>query len=175
MVKRARKPGAEGIGTDDLARDSRLVNYTPPAVGDEYDPDNPEAATMTNASEVLTASELDHWEATRAAEQEAARAAEELGPAALDADVTDDPVRMYLREIGGVDLLTAEDERVLARAMELEKHLDIIEAAIGEPQGRTPRAQSSRKSLSACPGCSRSPPRSRVSSACGGICRCRSS
>jgi len=147
MVKRARKPGAEGIGTDDLARDSRLVNYTPPAVGDEYDPDNPEAATMTNASEVLTASELDHWEATRAAEQEAARAAEELGPAALDADVTDDPVRMYLREIGGVDLLTAEDERVLARAMELEKHLDIIEAAIGEPQGRTPRASAVVKEI----------------------------
>ncbi|CAI8035826.1 RNA polymerase sigma factor SigA [Geodia barretti] len=43
-------------------------------------------------------------------------------------DMIDDPVRMYLREIGRVHLLTAKDERSLARRMEEEgnraqKHL----------------------------------------------------
>ena len=33
-------------------------------------------------------------------------------------EAIDDPVRMYLREIGKVRLLTAKDERVLARKME---------------------------------------------------------
>ena len=33
-------------------------------------------------------------------------------------DMIDDPVRMYLREIGRVHLLTAKDERTLARRME---------------------------------------------------------
>ena len=34
------------------------------------------------------------------------------------AEVLDDPVRMYLREIGRVHLLTSKDERVLARKIE---------------------------------------------------------
>ena len=37
--------------------------------------------------------------------------------------VLDDPVRMYLREIGRVGLLAAKDERELARKLEGEKHL----------------------------------------------------
>ncbi len=37
--------------------------------------------------------------------------------------VLDDPVRMYLREIGRVGLLSAKDERELARKLEGEKHL----------------------------------------------------
>ncbi|MFP6594754.1 MAG: RNA polymerase sigma factor RpoD [Dehalococcoidia bacterium] len=38
---------------------------------------------------------------------------------AADADVLNDSVRMYLREIGAVDLLNAAQERTLARAIEL--------------------------------------------------------
>ncbi len=37
--------------------------------------------------------------------------------------VLDDPVRMYLREIGRVSLLAAKDERELARKLEGDKHL----------------------------------------------------
>jgi len=52
------------------------------------------------------------------------------------AEVLDDPVRMYLREIGRVQLLTSEDERVLARSMEGGKHLDELEEELNEGSGR---------------------------------------
>ena len=43
-----------------------------------------------------------------------------------DAAGIDDPVRMYLREIGKVPLLTAEDEKVLSRAIEEWEHIEQI-------------------------------------------------
>ncbi len=89
---------------------------------------------------IFSVSELDQWEVHRATQHEATRA-EEWGTETPDTEVTDDPVRMYLREIGRVNLLTAEDERVLARAMELERHLILIEGAIAEDDGQRPRAR----------------------------------
>ena len=50
------------------------------------------------------------------------------------------PVRMYLREIGRVTLLTARDERVLARAMELQRRLDLIQETLEEQEGAKPTA-----------------------------------
>jgi RNA polymerase primary sigma factor len=50
----------------------------------------------------------------------------------------DDPVRMYLREIGKVPLLTAEDEKRLARAMEEWIHVEAIKTAFREAEGRDP-------------------------------------
>jgi RNA polymerase primary sigma factor len=50
-------------------------------------------------------------------------AAEELEVLAADGLGMDDPVRMYLREIGRVALLTAEGEVVLAKAIELGEQL----------------------------------------------------
>ncbi|MGB2798951.1 MAG: sigma-70 factor domain-containing protein, partial [Dehalococcoidia bacterium] len=38
-------------------------------------------------------------------------------------DIIDDPVRMYLREIGRISLLNASQEKVLASKMEQEKHI----------------------------------------------------
>ena len=57
-----------------------------------------------------------------------------------NAEIIDDPVRMYLREIGRVSLLKAHDERVLARRMEAVKFLDTLEAELAGPDGRPPRA-----------------------------------
>ena len=54
-------------------------------------------------------------------------------------EVLDDPVRMYLREIGRVRLLTSNDERVLARKLEGEKHLRNLEKELTELEGRPPR------------------------------------
>ena len=51
-------------------------------------------------------------------------------------DMIDDPVRVYLREIGRVNLLTAKDERTLARRMESAKNLGIIRGELGGPNAR---------------------------------------
>jgi RNA polymerase primary sigma factor len=55
-------------------------------------------------------------------------------------DMIDDPVRMYLREIGRVSLLKAADERHLARQMEASKHIERLEEELTSPEGRPPRA-----------------------------------
>jgi RNA polymerase primary sigma factor len=43
-------------------------------------------------------------------------------------ELTDDPVRMYLREIGRVNLLKAAEERMLARALEAGKYIEDIKS-----------------------------------------------
>ena len=62
-----------------------------------------------------------------------------LGDTELEEGI-DDPVRMYLREIGKVSLLTAADEKRLARAMEDAEYVHKIEASYSEETGRNPRA-----------------------------------
>ncbi|GAG51285.1 unnamed protein product, partial [marine sediment metagenome] len=52
----------------------------------------------------------------------------------------DDPVRMYLREIGKVHLLTAQDEKRLARQMEDGKHIQRLEKNWQEVNGSPPTA-----------------------------------
>ncbi len=62
----------------------------------------------------------------------------ELGDIELEEGI-DDPVRMYLREIGKVSLLTADDEKRLARAMENGGYIQQIESAYFELTGRNAR------------------------------------
>ena len=50
-----------------------------------------------------------------------------------NSDGLDDPVRMYLREIGRVDLLTSADERRLARELEGLNHLLTLEEELKQP------------------------------------------
>ena len=52
----------------------------------------------------------------------------------------DDPVRMYLREIGKVYLLTADDEKHLARQMEEGLHIEAIEQEYVSNYGHPPSA-----------------------------------
>jgi len=54
----------------------------------------------------------------------------------------DDPVLMYLHEIGKVSLLTAVDEKVLASKLEEAKYLTKIEGLRFQNDGRYPRAVS---------------------------------
>ncbi|MFH1169513.1 MAG: RNA polymerase sigma factor RpoD [Chloroflexota bacterium] len=55
-------------------------------------------------------------------------------------DITDDPVRIYLHEIGRVHLLTAEDEKTLAKKMEAGKHVSDIKNSFADKFGRIPSA-----------------------------------
>lgn len=55
-------------------------------------------------------------------------------------EVADDPVRLYLHEIGKVHLLTAKDERVLAQKIEAAKHIREIKQAHLEKNGQAPSA-----------------------------------
>ena len=55
-------------------------------------------------------------------------------------EMIDDPVRMYLREIGRVSLLKAAEERILARSLEACKYVQRLEARLTSPEGRPPRA-----------------------------------
>jgi len=55
-------------------------------------------------------------------------------------EVVDDPVRMYLHEIGRVRLLTAEGEKVLAKKIEEGKHIKEIKQDLQQRYGRPPSA-----------------------------------
>ena len=55
-------------------------------------------------------------------------------------DIIDDPVRMYLREIGRVQLLKAADERKYARDMEEAKRLATLEVQLGKRAADFPAA-----------------------------------
>jgi len=55
-------------------------------------------------------------------------------------EVTDDPVRMYLHEIGRVQLLNAEDEKVLAKRMEEGRRINEIKQEWLQKYGKPPSA-----------------------------------
>ena len=61
-----------------------------------------------------------------------------LPKAALDElEIADDPVRMYLRQIGRVSLLTADEEKVLARNKEEKDYINAIKEEYSRKSGAT--------------------------------------
>jgi len=64
----------------------------------------------------------------------------EIEPEMEIPDMIDDPVRMYLREIGRVHLLTAKDERTLARSMERSIQIKSLEKELTIQDGWPPKA-----------------------------------
>ncbi len=56
----------------------------------------------------------------------------------IEQDITDDPVRIYLHEIGRVHLLTAADEKTLAKQMEEGKNINNIKQEYSQKHGRQP-------------------------------------
>src|SRR5574341_1089773 len=78
------------------------------------------------------------WDEPRPEEMELEAEAEP--EISLDDDAIDDPVRMYLREIGRFTLLTAQDEKTLSKKMEEGRFLERLEEAMRRQLGRRPSA-----------------------------------
>ena len=119
-------------------RTSRVNDVSAALEGeDEYTPafnrmegTEDEANQVTeNGATAVTRSELDMWEAARASDSSTS-ITNALAQEVQESELTEDTVRMYLREIGRVALLTAADEVVLARAVELAQRLEAIEKEI---------------------------------------------
>ncbi|HIF13529.1 MAG TPA: hypothetical protein EYQ82_11140, partial [Dehalococcoidia bacterium] len=83
-----------------------VIQVARPSGRDDFDADDDEPSVVLAPQGAASASELDRWEASRSAIQ-AANASEAWVQQAAETELTDDPVRMYLREIGRVNLLTA--------------------------------------------------------------------
>jgi RNA polymerase primary sigma factor len=76
----------------------------------------------------------------KAEEEEEEEEVEEVPLLAEETEGIDDPVRMYLREIGKVYLLTADDEKHLARQMEEGNHVEQIKEDYVQDYGHPPSA-----------------------------------
>ena len=87
-----------------------------------------------------TAEADDEDEAPAESEDEEEEESEPLAILTEESEGIDYPVRMYLREIGKVYLLTADDEKHLARQMEEGIHLRAIEDAYQQAYGHRPSA-----------------------------------
>jgi len=79
-------------------------------------------------------------ETTTDADEEEEEEDTNLALLAEESEGIDDPVRMYLREIGKVYLLTADDEKHLARQMEEGLHIEAIEQEYVTNYGHPPSA-----------------------------------
>ncbi len=75
------------------------------------------------------------------AEEEEEEPEKDAEPPIDGGEAVDDPVRMYLREIGKVFLLSGADEKRLARQMEEAKHVEALERRWIEDWNRLPSGQ----------------------------------
>ena len=119
----ATEDDAEADDAEESSSDEAEETIGFEAMTADDDSDDGDSVTSFNSAVTSTSSEMDAWEAARddSAETEAYR------QAAATAEATEDNVRMYLREIGKVELLTKDDERVLSRQVESSLWLEKIE------------------------------------------------
>ena len=108
---------------DGLADETSMAETE--ASEDEWDEPGPDRDSPGIEREVPIEAESEHEEADWESETESL-------------DVPDDPVRMYLREIGLTRLLSFKDERKLARKLEGRKHLLALEEEFNQQEGRLP-------------------------------------
>jgi len=116
---------------DEAAEEPGETRIEAPAAMGEEEEAGPVARVGTR-----TPIEMEEW---GEAPEKLDEAEPEIGDIELEEGI-DDPVRMYLREIGKVSLLTADDEKKLARAMEEGDYIQRIEQAHFEEHGRNARA-----------------------------------
>ena len=98
----------------------------------------PEAETSRDRLSAIVAQLSENGITVRIDSRGASAVVEEARRIVDEAVGIDDPVRMYLREIGKVPLLTAADEKRLARAMEEWIHVEAIQLRFREEHDREP-------------------------------------
>ncbi len=122
-----RKVDAGNADGSDDGDENPAARAAPMAIaGEEEQWDTPEAENGTETTD-------------EAAPEAEAEEQERSTEAAESMEVLDDPVRMYLREIGRVRLLTSADERKLARQLEGGKHLQGVKTELIEELGEDPK------------------------------------
>lgn len=112
-------------------------------VPDALPASSPEPEEETEAEDITEPKKL--WTGVRYLEIEKPESPRDLGiemplEQLEEQEVADDPVRVYLHEIGRVHLLTAEDEKILARKMEEGKRIGEIKQDWLQRYGRQPSA-----------------------------------
>jgi RNA polymerase primary sigma factor len=121
---------------DEKTDDERLeVDSEEPTEPDSFSEDEEE----DNSEEDAPWREIRHLEIEKpesAPDLELELPLEQIG----EQEVVDDPVRMYLHEIGRVSLLTAEEEKELARKMEEGRRIKQIKQDYREKYGSEPTA-----------------------------------
>ncbi len=103
---------------------------------DKYESEEEDATQITFPWESEESAELeDEW--VSKAEKEA-KSALELEIEHVEHEAIDDPIRMYLHEIGKVSLLTADKEKELASEIEKAEYLEKIEELYFQRHGEYP-------------------------------------
>jgi RNA polymerase primary sigma factor len=126
----------EETSSDENAEDE----LAEPDMTGEPNPEGEKEAGIDELNEPLPA-----WGEPNAMELEKPEAAAELEPEVPlerleEQEVIDDSVRMYLHEIGRVPLLTAEDEKILAKHMEEGRRISEIKRDWIKKNGKQPSA-----------------------------------
>ena len=114
---------------------------------DEFDEDDTAAADLLKEAMPASASQLEQWAPTPSSIIGSSREAINWDADLAASEIPDDPIRMYLREIGRVSLLTARDERVLARCMELLERLNRVRSELVTGRRKQPNAQATVKQI----------------------------
>ena len=147
------KPAAEPAPMEG-AIDPDVSRFAPDASALAPTDAAPVAAIALNEAATLAAAaphdvqEEPGQEEIKATEEEAKEAQQDAQQEDMEgSELIDDPVRMYLREIGRVTLLTAADERRLALQRASYKHVEKAEKEIAAETGRSASASNVAKLL----------------------------
>ena len=137
---RPRTPGRkalEDLVLDDLQREDLALKEAEP-LGEDGDP-TPLGTSVLSRDGEEWHSPLEA-QALPEAELEEEEVEQETLPPLEEFEMIDDPVRMYLREIGRVTLLSAQDERILAKKMESGNYSERLQSRLRWESSSQPTA-----------------------------------